>query len=139
MRKTICSVNDEDRACIVNRLAAAFAREPNIAFAYLYGSFVDADAFHDVDIGVYVSRHDPGQDSLYTVNLTQRLVGLVPFPIDVRILNDAPVSFLYHVLKGRPIHIHDDEVLTNLMEQTVRQYLDMAPLLRQSTREAFAG
>jgi predicted nucleotidyltransferase len=43
----------------VNRLATAFAREPNIAFAYLYGSFVEADAFHDVDIGVYVSRLEP--------------------------------------------------------------------------------
>lgn len=137
--KTVYSANDEDRTCIVNRLAAALAREPNIAFAYLYGSFVDADAFHDVDIGVYVSRHGTGQEPMYVVDLIQRLADLVPFPIDVRILNDAPVSFLYHVLRGRPIHIHDDEVLTNLMEQTARQYLDMAPLLRQSTREAFAG
>ena len=139
MMKTVYSANDEERTHIVNRLAAAFVREPNIAFAYLYGSFVDADAFHDVDIGVYVSRHEPGQEPLYVVDLIQRLAGLVPFPIDVRIINDAPVSFLYHVLKGRPIHIQDDEVLTNLMEQTVRQYLDMAPLLRKSTREAFAG
>ncbi|HKN85431.1 MAG TPA: nucleotidyltransferase domain-containing protein [Nitrospiraceae bacterium] len=137
--KAVYSANDEERRCIVNRLATAFAHEPNIAFAYLYGSFVEADAFHDVDIGVYVSRHDPGQDPLYVLDLIQPLAGLVPFPIDVRILNDAPVSFLYHVLKGRPIHIQDDEVLTNLMEQTVRQYLDMAPLLRQSAREAFAG
>jgi uncharacterized protein len=76
---------------------------------------------------------------MYVADLTQRLAGFVPFPIDVRILNDAPVSFLYHVLIGRPIHIQDEDVLTNLMEQTVRQYLDMAPLLRQSTREAFAG
>jgi hypothetical protein len=48
------------------------------------------------------------------------------------------VSFLYHVLKGYPLHIQDEDLLTNLMEQVVRQYLDMAPLLRQSTREAFA-
>jgi uncharacterized protein len=137
--KAAYSTNDEERTHIVNRLATAFAHEPNIAFAYLYGSFVEADAFHDVDIGVYVSRHDPSQDPMYVLDLIQRLAGLVPFPIDVRILNDAPVSFLYHVLKGRPIHIREDEVLTNLMEQTVRQYLDMAPLLRQSTREAFAG
>ena len=138
MMKTVYSANDEDRTRIVDRLAAAFAREPNIAFAYLYGSFVDNEAFHDVDIGIYVSRCGPRQDTMYVLDLTQRLAGLVPFPLDVRILNDAPVSFLYHVLKGRPIHIQDDEVLTNLMEQTVRKYLDMAPLLRPSTREAFA-
>jgi uncharacterized protein len=139
MRETVYSANDEERRDVVNRLAAALAREPNIAFAYLYGSFVGAEAFHDIDIGVYESRCAPGQDTMYVLELTQRLAGLVPFPVDVRILNDAPVSFLYHVLRGRPIHIQDDEVLTDLMEQTVRQYLDMAPLLRQSTREAFAG
>jgi uncharacterized protein len=136
--KVLYSANDEDRTRIVNRLAAALAHEPNIAFASLYGSFMDAEAFHDVDIGIYMSRWDPGHNTMYVVDLTQRLAGFVPFPLDVRILNDAPVSFLYHVLKGRPIHIQDDEVLTDLMEQTVRQYLDMAPLLRQSTREAFA-
>ena len=122
MMKTVYSANDE----------------PNIAFAYLYGSFVDNEAFHDVDFGIYVSRCGLSQGTMYVVDLIQRLAGLVPFPLDVRILNEAPVSFLYHVLKGRPLHIQDDEVLTNLMEQTVRQYLDMAPLLRQSTREAFA-
>lgn len=137
--KAAYSADDKERTDIVNRLAMAFAREPNIAFAYLYGSFVEADAFHDVDIGVYVSRQESGQDAMSVLDLIQRLAGLVPFPLDVRILNDAPVSFLYHVLKGRPIHIQDDEVLTDLMERTVRQYLDMAPLLRQSTREAFAG
>lgn len=61
---------------------------------------------------------------MYALDLTQRLAGLAPFPIDVR------VPFLYQVLSGRPLVIHDEEILTNLMEQVVRQYLDMAPLLR---------
>ena len=60
--KTVYSANDEERMRVVYRLAAAFAREPNMAFAYLYGSFVDADAFHDVDIGVYMSRCERVQD-----------------------------------------------------------------------------
>ena len=42
MMKTVYSANDEDRTDIVNRLAAALAHEPNIAFAYLYGSFVES-------------------------------------------------------------------------------------------------
>ncbi|MBA2252313.1 MAG: nucleotidyltransferase domain-containing protein [Nitrospirales bacterium] len=123
----------------MDQVAAALAREPNIAFAYLYGSFQTPDSFHDIDIGIYLTRCRPGLDTMYALDLTQRLADLISFPIDTRILNDAPVSFLYHVLKGRPLHIQDEELLTRLMEQVVRQYLDMAPLLRQSTREAFAG
>lgn len=136
--RTLYSANHDKRTRIMNQLVEALAREANIAFAYLYGSFQSTDSFHDVDVGIYLTRCKPGQDTVYALDLTQRLADLVPFPIDVRILNDAPVSFLYHVLRGRPLHIQDEELLTNVMEHVVRQYLDMAPLLRQSTREAFA-
>ena len=92
--KAVYSANDEERMHIANQLATALMREPTIAFAYLYGSFVDADAFHDIDIGVYVRRHGDAQEPMYVMDLMQRLAGLIPFPIDVRVLNDAPVSFL---------------------------------------------
>jgi uncharacterized protein len=136
--RTLYCANQQERIRIVEQLATALARDPNIAFAYLYGSFQSTDSFHDVDIGIYLTRCQSGQDTTYALALTQRLADFISFPIDVRILNDAPVSFLYHVLRGHPIQIQDEELLTNLMEQVVRQYLDMAPLLRQSTREAFA-
>jgi uncharacterized protein len=136
--KTLYSANHKERTRIMHELTTALAREANIAFAYLYGSFQSTDSFHDIDIGIYLTRWKPGQDTMYALDLTQRLACLAPFPIDVRILNDAPVSFLYHVLRGQALYIGDEELLTNLMEQVVRQYLDMAPLLRQGTREAFA-
>jgi predicted nucleotidyltransferase len=136
--KRLYSASHDERMRIVDRLATTLAHEPNIVFAYLYGSFQSADSFHDIDVGIYLARCTPGHDTMYGLDLTQRLADSISFPIDVRILNDAPVSFLYHVLKGYPLHIQDEDLLTNLMEQVVRQYLDMAPLLRQSTREAFA-
>lgn len=136
MRK-LYHADEEERTRVMSRLAEACARESNIAFAYLYGSFVDANAFHDVDIGVYVHHIEAGEDTFSSLDLGQRLADSMPFPIDVRIINHAPVSFLYHVLSGRPLHVQDEELLTDLMEQVGRQYLDMAPLLRQSTRDAF--
>jgi|SRR5688500_3935563 predicted nucleotidyltransferase len=137
--KRLYSATQEERTRIVNELADALARESNIAFAYVYGSFLDADSFHDVDIGVYVRHDEASQETPYALDLGQRLAGGIPFPLDVRILNHAPVSFLYHVLKGRPLYIQDDERLTTVMERVVCRYLDMAPLLRQSTRDAFTG
>jgi hypothetical protein len=38
MRKPVYSANGEDRRRIVNQLAAAIAANPNITFAYLYGT-----------------------------------------------------------------------------------------------------
>jgi putative addiction module component (TIGR02574 family) len=36
-----------------------------------------------------------------------------------------------------PVISHDENVLTEIMENTVRRYLDIAPILRQSAKEAF--
>jgi len=69
-----------------------------------------------------------------------RLDQEIGFPIDVRVLNDAPVTFLFHVFReGRLLLSRNDERLADLMERTVREYLDAAPLLRQATMEAYGA
>ena len=51
----------------------------------------------------------------------------------------APVSFHFHVLRGECILSRNDCLLGDVIEDTVRRYLNIAPLLRRSTKEAFAG
>lgn len=58
--------------------------------------------------------------------------------VDLRVVNNAPVSFLFHVLRGHPLLVRDERVLADLIERTARTYHDRAPLLRRATREAFA-
>ncbi len=91
------------------------------------------------DVGVYL-RDDQllGAVSL-ELDLAQRLSEAVKLPVDVRILNAAPVPFLYHVLKGQILVSREEERLASVMEDTIRRYLDIAPLLRHYTQEAFAG
>ena len=58
----------------------------------------------------------------------------------MRVLNDAPVTFLFHVFReGRLLFSRNDERLADLMERTVREYLDMEPLLRRATIEAYGA
>jgi hypothetical protein len=59
--------------------------------------------------------------------------------VDVRILNVAPVSFLYHVLRGQLLFCRDDEILAEVTERTISRYLDIAPLVRRGAQEAFAA
>ena len=59
--------------------------------------------------------------------------------MDVRIANQAPLSFLFHALRGRLLIVRDEYLLADLMERTARGYHDVAPLLRQATRDAFAA
>lgn len=113
--------------------------EQEVVFAYLYGSFVEEDAFHDVDVGVYFKSVEPDKATVMALALAQRLSERVGLPVDVRVLNLAPMSFLYHVLRGRLIFSRDDAHLAEVIEHTACLYLDLAPLLRQSAKEAFAA
>lgn len=125
----------EARAHVREQLARELATHADVAFAYLYGSFVESDAFHDVDVGVYFS---PPPTGALASALAQSLSDRAKLPVDVRPLNGAPVSFVYHVLRGQLLLSRDDALLAEVMEQTVHRYLDIAPLLRLSTKEAFA-
>ena len=129
-------LNAEARARVREQLARELATHADVTFAYLYGSFVESDVFHDVDVGVYFSRPPP--TGALASALAKSLSDRAKLPVDVRPLNEAPVSFVYHVLRGQLLLSRDDALLAEIMERTVRQYLDIAPLLRHSTKEAFS-
>ena len=129
----------DERERIRRTLVTVLESVPDVEFAWLHGSFLAADKFRDIDIGVHLSataevRVQRG------LELAVRLDQEIGFPIDVRVLNDAPVTFLFHVFReGRLLLSRNDEGLADLMERTVREYLDAAPLLRQATIEAYGA
>ncbi len=121
---------------VIEQLAAVLADRDDLSFAMLFGSFLDADAFRDVDLAIWTTASAAaGLD----VDLAVRLSRELGLPVDVRRVNDAPVPFLFHVLRGRVVAVRDPELLAGLMERTARDYHDRAPLLRRATREAFSG
>ena len=132
-------MNREERHRIEQCLAADLGSEASVAFAYLYGSFVESQPFHDIDVGVYLEKVQADRVTTTALDLAQRLSDRARIPVDVRILNVAPVSFLYHVLRGQLVFCRDDAVLAEVMERTVSRYLDIAPLVRRGTQEAFAA
>ena len=129
------------RAHVVAALAAALASNPRVAFAYLYGSFAEARAFRDIDVGVYLAgdatRDVDGVDA--ELLMSEQLSRLVGLPVDMRILNGAPPTFLFHVFHGSRLTCRNEQALADAMERTAQRYLDIEPVLRQATREAFAS
>ena len=59
--------------------------------------------------------------------------------MDVRILNLAPLSFLYHVIRGKLIFEKDEEIRVRVVEQTIARYLDLKPIIWKGIKEAFGG
>jgi hypothetical protein len=132
-------VHDLDRdarAQLIDRLAGSLAARADVGFATVFGSFHEHRPFRDIDVGVWTAESAaPTLDLELGVSLSH----LVGFPVDVRRLNDAPVPFLFHALRGRVVAERDAAQLADLMERTAREYHDRAPLLHRATREAFSA
>jgi len=118
-------------------LSRELAKRADVSFAFVYGSFVSGpDGFRDIDIAVWL---DHSADPFADVDLSADLSRLLDVPVDVRIASRAPVSFLFHMLRGQLLTVRDEPLLANVMERTGRQYHDQAPLVLRATRDAFAA
>jgi hypothetical protein len=60
-------------------------------------------------------------------------------PVDVRVLNQAPFGFRYHVFRGRLLFSRDEALRTHVVERTVSRYLDLKPLRQRALKEAMTA
>jgi len=128
--------NAEKRA-VKNQLRERLAVRPEVRFAYLHGSFLDADRFGDIDIAVSVERGslsgaDPTTYELTLEAVLERGLGL---PVDVRVVENAPPSFRYAVTLGEELFVRDREAWATFRERTWNEYLDFAPLREEALRD----
>jgi hypothetical protein len=108
----------------------------DIEFAYVYGSVLQGAAFCDVDVALWTTPDSAPDVDLDIGRVLSARTGL---SVDVRRINEAPDSFLFHVLRGVPLVVRDEARLADLIERTARQYHDLAPLRLRAVREAFVA
>jgi predicted nucleotidyltransferase len=108
----------------------ALQSNPGLCFAILYGSAAREGAFGDVDIALFVDRQTirSEADFEFCFALERRLRRVLPFPVDVRVVNDASLGFCYNVSKGVPLLVNDVDMYTQFLEYTWDRYLDFAPV-----------
>jgi len=108
-----------------------------ILFAILYGSAVEERRFRDLDIGLFVDRAlvPPSADLDYAFTLTDELEKTAPCSVDVRVINEAPLSFRYNVSRGIPLIVHDRQAFVRFLERTWDAFLDFRPLAMQYLKE----
>jgi uncharacterized protein len=116
----------KNRETIISLLKQELQKHDKIGFAYLHGSFTEKDAFHDIDIAVFL-KELPESKVEYELALETKLIQVTGRTVDLRILNDAPLSFRYHVIKqGVPLIIKDENERVEFQEVTVSRYFDFA-------------
>lgn len=120
-----------------NTLAALLENRPEIIFAVLYGSAATDQTYQDLDIGLFVDRDvlPLAQELHYTSTLADKLEEAVALPVDVRVINEAPLPFRYNVSKGVPLVVNDEKIFTQFLERTWDKYLDFHPVAMQYLKE----
>lgn len=132
-------LSDYEKARSIESLRAALKSQPEVLFAYIYGSFIERHPFHDLDVGIYLANAREEQVTPLVMELAESLSKELRLPVDVRVLNFAPVPFVYHVIRGRLVVDKAPEVRSRLIEDVVARYLDIKPLLRRAMKESFSA
>ena len=114
---------------------------PEILFACLHGSFQRAGPHRDVDVAVWVDAARQPVDGWfrYALDLSVTLQIELGIPVDIQVLNDAPLAFRYHALKGDPLFARDWELLHEVRARTWDDYFDFLPFARQYLREVLSA
>ena len=131
---------DQERARILDAIRTVIAGHPEITFGFLYGSFYSERLFRDIDVAVFVCRGDQAllHSSTYEIDLSLEIEEAIAsgIPVEVKVLNEAPLPFSFQVIRGEAIFCRNEEVLTLYMTGIARRYLEFAPIRRQYLLEA---
>jgi len=129
-------IDKVSKKAVKEAIRAVFKKHEEILFAYLHGSFVKKDAFRDIDVAIYLERM-PASVLEYELQMeTDLMKALRKYIVDVRVLNGAPLSFKYNVIKdGIVLLSKDDDKRADFEEKTIVLYLDFLPYRKLYLRE----
>ena len=126
-------LNGAGRERVLRVLMEALEKEHGLCAAYVHGSFVEDGPFRDIDVALYY--HPTPEFNLLDreldmeVALEEALIEAgIRIPVDVRIINQAPLSFRYGVIKdGELLLVRDDNRRVDFEVLTLSKYFDFAP------------
>lgn len=141
MRPLPRQMSAEQRERLIRRVQPLVHNRPEIRFALLHGSFLAGGSFRDMDLALYLDPAQVGAEAFrdYEVKQGVQWSADLELPVDVRLLNDAPVSFRYHALKGTVLIVRDPALLDEFRAKTWDEYCDFAPFARRYLREVVGG
>lgn len=118
-------VDKETRERIAEDIKGYLSDINELAFAYLHGSFAEGGNFRDIDIAIYTSF--PGNELEFESDLSYELSEKIGYPVEVRVINKAPVAFQMAVLrKGTVILSTSNEIRTDFIEDVSRRFREYA-------------
>jgi predicted nucleotidyltransferase len=111
----------------LDALAAVFAADARVRFAYVFGSVAAGTARPDSDIDLAVSV-SPRGTMLDDARLHDALAAaLGREDVDLVVLEDAPLWLAYRVVGGKPIYSRNDVARVRHRAAVEHEFLDFKP------------
>ena len=130
-----------NREKLIDLVKNTLALDKRIVFAYAYGSFILEKSYRDIDIGVFVKN--PQENTFVTsseikTKLSRKArkanLKILADQFDVKIINDAPFTFLRRIFTEGILLIDcDPDVRTDLVEYVSLKYRECAGLLVEAS------
>lgn len=126
---------------MIDLIKEVLTRDDRLVFAYVYGSFVTEKSFRDVDIGIFLKNPEENPFLISSEIKTElsRLAkkrggNFTADEFDVRVINDAPFTFLKRVFKEGVLLVDNDpDLRTDVVEQVSLKYRECAGLLAEAS------
>ncbi len=103
----------------------------DLVAVYVFGSFVTEDSFSDLDLGILLTE-EPARPLLIELDLEIDMEKTASCPVDVRVLNGAPISFSQNVIRtGEVIIDMHPNIRADFEGLVLKKYFDFAPFRAQ--------
>ncbi|GAB6887213.1 nucleotidyltransferase domain-containing protein [Desulfothermus okinawensis JCM 13304] len=149
MKERLFYLNKKERDKIQIVLKESLIDIDKIIFCYIYGSFVSEMPFRDIDIGIYLRPEIENNSILIDLDIGNYIENIIVdklkekgpgyIPIDIKILNQAPVTFSYHVIKGTLLFSRNEDIRVGWTVWVVTRYLDLKPIRYKALKEAMTS
>jgi len=136
LEKVYDKLQPDAKIAVLDTLRTLLKQKQEILFAYLHGSFAQDSRFRDIDLALYL-KDMPSSPLEYELAMETAFAKTeAGYPVDVRILNCAPLSYKYHVIKdGMPLIVNNDDERSDFVEATLSQYFDFAQFRKLYLKE----
>ena len=126
---TMRDIPPGERKKIRETLGQLLEKEKGVLFAYLHGSFEEEEYFRDIDVAAYVDESlIPKEKALdFEITTSISLEEKVKVPVDLKVINYAPLGFQYYSTAGILLMCKEDDLRVDFLTRIRSLYFDFRP------------
>lgn len=126
---------------VIKKISEILSAKDEVLFTYLYGSFIEKEIFKDIDIALYLDEKMINEIDIvdYEIDLSLQIEKELKIPVDVKIINFAPLSFRYSVSCGFLLFSRDESKREEFLCNTWKEYFDFLPIAKIYLKEVLSA